>query len=153
MRIPRSTLQLGSNRVCRHVQALSDVLPVIAQRKVGKGGYMVLRPDSGDPVEAVLMALEAGEKVFGVEVNSLGYKTPKGAPHWSLRQGLFACPVCAVSSRPRLLHDILVMLLSMRRLGRYSRRRYQHPHPCQDHGRCLGQGLQRRGEQLDRDEL
>lgn len=32
---------------------------------------------AGDPVEAVLLALEAAEKVFGVEVNSLGYKVPK----------------------------------------------------------------------------
>ena len=32
----------------------------------------------GDPVEAVLLALEAAEKVFGVDVNSRGYKVPKG---------------------------------------------------------------------------
>ena len=31
--------------------------------QVGAGGFMVLRPDSGDPVEAVLMALRAAEKV------------------------------------------------------------------------------------------
>lgn len=35
---------------------------------------MVLRPDSGDPVEAVLEALKAAEKVFGVDVNAKGYK-------------------------------------------------------------------------------
>ena len=28
-------------------------------------------------MEAVLLALEAAEKVFGVRVNSLGYKVPK----------------------------------------------------------------------------
>lgn len=28
-------------------------------------------------METVLLALEAAEKVFGVEVNSLGYKVPK----------------------------------------------------------------------------
>lgn len=39
---------------------------------------MILRPDSGDPVEAVLEALHAAEKVFGVDVNSKGYKVPKG---------------------------------------------------------------------------
>ena len=27
----------------------------MASKKIGKGGYMVLRPDSGDPTEAVLM--------------------------------------------------------------------------------------------------
>ena len=32
---------------------------------------------TGDPVEAVLLALDAAEKVFGVELNSLGYKVPK----------------------------------------------------------------------------
>ena len=32
--------------------------------QVGAGGFMVLRPDSGDPVEAVLMALRAAEKVM-----------------------------------------------------------------------------------------
>ena len=64
------------------VQALSEVLPTIERRKAEKGGFIVLRPDSGDPVEAVLMALEAGEKVFGVDTNALGYKVPRGAAFW-----------------------------------------------------------------------
>ena len=38
-------------------QALADVLPVVSQQKLDAGGYMILRPDSGDPVECVLMAL------------------------------------------------------------------------------------------------
>ena len=46
----------------------------MAEKKVGRGGFMVLRPDSGDPVEAVLAALRAAEKVFGVDVNPKGYK-------------------------------------------------------------------------------
>ena len=58
------------------MQALSEVLPTVAQRKVEQGGYMILRPDSGDPVEAVVMALEAAERVFGVDVNSKGFKVP-----------------------------------------------------------------------------
>jgi nicotinamide phosphoribosyltransferase len=37
-----------------YVKALETVLPSIKNEKVEKGGYMVLRPDSGDPVEAVL---------------------------------------------------------------------------------------------------
>lgn len=37
-----------------YVGALEQVLPSVAKEKVGKGGYLVLRPDSGDPVEAVL---------------------------------------------------------------------------------------------------
>ena len=32
-----------------------QVLPAISAKKVGAGGFMVLRPDSGDPTEAVLM--------------------------------------------------------------------------------------------------
>ena len=56
------------------LQALSVVLPAVAQEKVDGGGFMVLRPDSGDPVEAVLMALEAAEKVFGADTNGKGYK-------------------------------------------------------------------------------
>jgi len=35
---------------------------------------MVLRPDSGDPVEAVLAALVAGEKAFGATLNEKGFK-------------------------------------------------------------------------------
>jgi hypothetical protein len=38
--------------------ALEKVLPSIAKQKVDQGGFMVLRPDSGDPVEAVLMGLK-----------------------------------------------------------------------------------------------
>ena len=59
-----------------HIQALSEVLPAVAQRKLARGGFMILRPDSGDPVEAVLLALDAAEKVFGVDVNRKGYKVP-----------------------------------------------------------------------------
>ncbi|KAF5831925.1 nicotinate phosphoribosyltransferase family-domain-containing protein [Dunaliella salina] len=59
-------------------QALSKVLPAISGKKVGKGGYLVLRPDSGDPTEAVLMALEAAEKVFGCTTNTRGFKVING---------------------------------------------------------------------------
>lgn len=61
-----------------YVQALAEMLPTVAQKQVGKGGFLVLRPDSGDPVEAVLLALEAAEKVFGVDTNARGYKVPRG---------------------------------------------------------------------------
>lgn len=42
------------------LQALGKVLPAVAQHKVDRGGFMILRPDSGDPTEAVLMALQVG---------------------------------------------------------------------------------------------
>lgn len=40
-----------------YAQALSRLLPVIAAEKTTRGGFLVLRPDSGDPVDTVLMAL------------------------------------------------------------------------------------------------
>jgi hypothetical protein len=46
--------------------ALTEVLPSIAAKKVEKGGFLVLRPDSGDPVEAVLMVRE--ESVYFDEI-------------------------------------------------------------------------------------
>ncbi|GBF95014.1 nicotinate phosphoribosyltransferase [Raphidocelis subcapitata] len=49
-----------------------------ALAEVAAGGYMVLRPDSGDPVEVVLMALRAADSVFGSTVNSKGFKELKG---------------------------------------------------------------------------
>jgi nicotinamide phosphoribosyltransferase len=35
--------------------ALESVVPSVKAEKEAKGGLLVLRPDSGDPVEAVLM--------------------------------------------------------------------------------------------------
>lgn len=61
-----------------YTKALGEILPVVAQKQIGKGGYMVLRPDSGDPTDAVLMGLVAAEKVFGADVNKLGYKVIRG---------------------------------------------------------------------------
>eukprot|EP01098_Paradermamoeba_levis_P011655 TRINITY_DN5015_c0_g1_i3.p1 TRINITY_DN5015_c0_g1~~TRINITY_DN5015_c0_g1_i3.p1 ORF type:complete len:494 (-),score=144.05 TRINITY_DN5015_c0_g1_i3:37-1518(-) len=62
-----------------YVNALEKVLPSIKTKKLEKGGVMVLRPDSGEPVDMVLRGLRACEQVFGVEVNSKGYKVLKGA--------------------------------------------------------------------------
>uniref|UniRef100_A0A6B2L2A5 Nicotinamide phosphoribosyltransferase n=1 Tax=Arcella intermedia TaxID=1963864 RepID=A0A6B2L2A5_9EUKA len=59
-------------------KALNETLPIIYKETEGKWGLMVLRPDSGDPVESVLMALRAGEKVGGVAVNKKGFKVLKG---------------------------------------------------------------------------
>ena len=63
-----------------YARALDEILPSVAQKKNDRGenGYMVLGPDSGDPIEAVLMALAAAEKVFGSTVNSKGFKVIKG---------------------------------------------------------------------------
>ncbi|KAJ3108247.1 hypothetical protein HDU97_001781 [Phlyctochytrium planicorne] len=59
--------------------ALESILPSIAKLKVAKGGALVLRPDSGDPVEVVLQGLKAAEKVFGATKNSKGFKVIQGA--------------------------------------------------------------------------
>lgn len=37
-----------------YVHALETVLPSIHKEKLERGGFMVLRPDSGDPAEAVV---------------------------------------------------------------------------------------------------
>lgn len=37
-----------------YAAALAEVLPSVASAQTAAGGYLVLRPDSGDPVEAVL---------------------------------------------------------------------------------------------------
>ncbi|KAJ9049782.1 hypothetical protein DSO57_1021004 [Entomophthora muscae] len=61
-----------------YAHALASLLPEVAPHKLEKGGFLVLRPDSGDPIETVLMALRAAEKVFGVYVNQKGFKVIKG---------------------------------------------------------------------------
>lgn len=58
--------------------ALYNILPKIAPEMQAKGGTIVLRPDSGDPVEAILQALDAGEKAFGSDLNKKGYKVLRG---------------------------------------------------------------------------
>lgn len=58
--------------------ALEQILPSIYSKKIEKRGFMVLRPDSGEPSAVVLMALNAAEKVFGVTMNSKGFKVLKG---------------------------------------------------------------------------
>eukprot|EP00898_Chlorokybus_atmophyticus_P003251 jgi/Chlat1/3927/Chrsp26S04190 len=61
-----------------YAAALSEVLPAVASKKIEKGGFFILRPDSGDQREAVLMALHAADKVFGSDINEKGYKVPRG---------------------------------------------------------------------------
>lgn len=54
--------------------ALIEVLPRVAPFLKMKGGTMMLRPDSGDPIEVVLSGLRAADSCFGHRVNSKGYK-------------------------------------------------------------------------------
>eukprot|EP00842_Homolaphlyctis_polyrhiza_P004335 jgi/Hompol1/4902/HPOL_004012-RA len=58
--------------------ALSEVLPSVASLKVERGGFLVLRPDSGNPVDVVLQALNAADKIFGSDLNEKGFKVLRG---------------------------------------------------------------------------
>lgn len=40
-----------------YVNALEEILPSIQKAKMKKGGFLVIRPDSGDQVKVVLQAL------------------------------------------------------------------------------------------------
>ncbi|KAJ3052283.1 hypothetical protein HDU99_008211, partial [Rhizoclosmatium hyalinum] len=62
-----------------YANALENVLPTVAAEKLEKGGFLVLRPDSGDPVTVVLDALKAADLVFGHVVNKKGYKVINSA--------------------------------------------------------------------------
>lgn len=59
-------------------KALKEVVPAVAAEKNERGGFWVLRPDSGDPTDAVLAALEAAERAFGADMNDRGYRVPRG---------------------------------------------------------------------------
>jgi nicotinic acid phosphoribosyltransferase len=58
--------------------ALNKVLPQVAPAHKKKGGMLVLRPDSGDPIECIVKALAAGEKTFGYTKNKKGFKVLNG---------------------------------------------------------------------------
>ncbi|KAJ1984516.1 hypothetical protein H4R34_000602 [Dimargaris verticillata] len=49
-----------------YAYALEKILPSVASEKLERGGFLVLRPDSGDPLTAVLMGLRIGGSVFQV---------------------------------------------------------------------------------------
>jgi len=53
---------------------LAKVLPAIKEKKEAKKGHFVMRPDSGDPKESVLMGLHYGEKCWGTIENKKGFK-------------------------------------------------------------------------------
>jgi len=55
------------------------IVPQIADEAKAKGIIFVLRPDSGDPVQAVLLGLKGLAKAFGSVTNSKGYKVITGA--------------------------------------------------------------------------
>ena len=60
-------------------EAIQKLLPTCKKIIFEKGGLFVIRPDSGDILETVLMGLAAAEEIFGVHVNKKGYKVLKTA--------------------------------------------------------------------------
>lgn len=54
--------------------ACDNIVPKFADRVKEAGGTWVLRPDSGDPVEAVIKGLTSAEKAFGSTINGKGFK-------------------------------------------------------------------------------
>ena len=56
-----------------------NIVPKIAAKAKGKGIVFVLRPDSGEPTEAVLTGLDGLSQSFGWSLNSKGYKVINGA--------------------------------------------------------------------------
>ncbi|KAJ3383317.1 hypothetical protein HDU84_003724 [Entophlyctis sp. JEL0112] len=62
-----------------YVHALEKVLPTVKKMKLDKGGFLVLRPDSGDPVEVVVKGLVEAERVFGSTKNKKEFKVINNA--------------------------------------------------------------------------
>lgn len=61
-----------------YASALEEIIPSVKSEKMTAGGFMVIRPDSGDPIQSVLSALKALNGVFGSTLNALGYKVLSG---------------------------------------------------------------------------
>jgi len=59
--------------------ALDTILPTISDAIKEKGGFIVIRPDSGDAIDQVVKGLKAAEKCFDTSLNSKGYKILHGA--------------------------------------------------------------------------
>lgn len=53
---------------------LDELVPKVAPRVIELGGYHVVRPDSGDPVQCVVDGLRALERAYGSTTNGKGYK-------------------------------------------------------------------------------
>lgn len=56
-----------------------NIVPDFVDQIKAKGIHFVLRPDSGDPVEAVLEGLRAMDAAFGSSMNDYGYLVINGA--------------------------------------------------------------------------
>jgi len=63
-----------------YTNALDSILPIMHKDKIARSdkSVWVLRPDSGDPVQVILQALTAADKVAGSVQNSKGFKVLNG---------------------------------------------------------------------------
>lgn len=62
-----------------YLNFLKNVVPQIVELCRSKNIFLVVRPDSGEPIQAVLDGLFYLEKAFGSTINSLGFKVINGA--------------------------------------------------------------------------
>jgi len=58
---------------------LDNIVPLVAKTVQEKGGFHVVRPDSGDPVGCVVNGLIALEKAYGADTNGKGYRVIRNA--------------------------------------------------------------------------
>ncbi len=88
-----------------------------------KGGLWIFRPDSGDPVEAIMMALVAGENAFGATKNKKGYKVLNGV-------GMYLITITTTRLNINTISMAIPIPLPLFRL--HPRRWNQHPHSKED---------------------
>jgi nicotinic acid phosphoribosyltransferase len=77
-------LEMYGSKICAcvmdsydYMNALEKVLPSVAQLKTEKGGFLVLRPDSGDPIDVVMKALQYFIKFNAILVPQTKYSVVK----------------------------------------------------------------------------
>jgi len=58
--------------------AVERIIPSMKDRIIAKGGFLVMRPDSGTPKDMVLLGLRAAAAHFGHDFNKKGYKVLRG---------------------------------------------------------------------------
>ena len=60
-----------------YADAIKRLLPVVKERKLEKGGTLVIRPDSGDALWCTVEGLKALETCFGAKTNAKGEPAPR----------------------------------------------------------------------------
>jgi nicotinic acid phosphoribosyltransferase len=55
-----------------YVNAMENLVPSVSKQILEKGGFIVFRPDSGDPVEAVMIGLRY-HNFFNIQCSGKGF--------------------------------------------------------------------------------